>query len=180
MSFLRLNDYDMPGHDLRVSLGMEFKSEDASGETSSTARASKGNKGKTLDVRLFIPFVDKQQLAELSKVLEAQENGENRLYTITNELANISGMRQGRVSGSFKIDPQDKLLQWLVSFSLEEHKSVPERAASRQQKPAQTTQTSEGESVVSTSTAESPMEEAAPELNWLEQKLKDLDNFLAD
>lgn len=181
MSALMLDDFSVPGHGLQVSLGVDFKTEDASGETSSTARASKGTKGKKLDVKLFIRFEDAQLLRDLTAVAEAKANGEGKLYTITNTTANAVGMREGRFSGSFKVDEQDKLNQWGISFSLEEHKSVPERAEKRTPKAGQTTQTNEGEQLgqMEGETPE-PEPEAPKELNWMEKALKGFDGILAD
>ena len=175
MSVLRLDDYSVPGHSLKISLGMDFKSEDASGESSSTARASKGTKGKKLEVKLLIRFEDEHLLRELVNFAENKEKGEGKLYTITNATANAAGMRQGRFSGAFKIDEQDNLMQWGVSFSLSEHVSVPERAESRQSMPGQTTQTNEGEEVG----GEGGGEEAPRELNLAEKALKAADDFLS-
>ena len=126
---------------------MDFKTEDTSGDTSSTARAFKGTKGKKLDVKLFIRFEDEQFLRDLVRVAEAKENGEGKKYTITNATANLAGMREGRFSGSFKIDKQDGLMQWGISFSLEEYTSVPKRAENRTPKPGQTAQSNEGEEI---------------------------------
>ena len=41
-------------------------------------------------------------------------------------------MRQGRFTGDFKAEEQEERRCWMVSFSLSEHVSVPERAEARE------------------------------------------------
>lgn len=123
-----LGDYHVPGHDLRADLSLKFKEEDASGETSSTASAAKGTKGKKLGVTVFLRFTEEDDLRALLEVAQAKEKGENKVYTITNLTANAAGMREGRFSGDFKVTPQEKLRVWQISFTIAEHLSVPERA----------------------------------------------------
>ena len=145
MSFLRLDDYSVPGHDLRVSLSFDFKKEDASGDSSSTAKASKGTKGKRVNVTLKIRYRDETRLRELVQIAEAKENGDGKIYTITNDTANTVGVRQVAFADKFKVDPQAPLNQWQVSFTLEEHNSVPEMVEIRTEDPEEVLQGSPGE-----------------------------------
>lgn len=144
MSFLILDDYTVPGFGLNVGISSQFKDEDASGESSSTAKADKGKKGKKLEVRLSLRFKDANDLRELMRVAEATQSGDGKIYTITNDTANAAGMRQGRFTGSFKADEDEKLRMWSISFTLAEHKSVPEMAEARQTAKPAATQASQG------------------------------------
>lgn len=174
MSFLLLDDFTVPGYDLRVSLAHQFKDEDASGETSSTSKAKKGTKGKRLECKIFIRFKDEADLRELTRAAEQTSGGDNKVYSITNRTANAAGMRQGRFSGDFKADEQDGLRCWLVSFTLAEHISVPERAESRETPKSAEAQQNEGETVAPKA------KEEKQELSWFERKLKTVSDALGD
>ncbi len=176
MSFLLLDDFTVPGYGLQVSLSHQFKDEDSSGETSSTAKAKKGTKGKRLECKIYIRFKDEADLRALTRVAEQTSGGDNKVYAITNRTANAAGMRQGRFSGDFKADEQEGLRCWLVSFTLAEHISVPERAESREPAKAATAQQSQGEPVAATPKDE----EKTEELTWFEKKLKAANDALGD
>ena len=96
MKFLLLNDYDVPGYNLKIGGGMTIRTSDASGETSSTDEVDKGTKGKKLTVSLSIRFADEADLKRLIRVSEAKVNGARKIYTITNKTANTVGIRQVR------------------------------------------------------------------------------------
>lgn len=132
MSFLILDDFTVPGFGLNVSINEQLKSEDASGESSSTATAKKGNKGKKLEVRLSLRFKHADELRQLMRVAEATEGKDGKVYTITNDTANAVGMRQGSFTGNIKVDEAENLRLWEISFTLTEHISVPEMDESRQ------------------------------------------------
>ena len=173
--YVLLDGWTVPGYGLTAALSLKLKDEDASGDSSSTSKAKKGNKGKKLEVKTHIRFKDEADLRELYAKAEAMSGGDGQLYTITNRTANATGMRQGRFSGEVKADPQEALFEWIVSFTLAEHKSVPERTEAREEKPAATAPQNEGQTV-----APPPQEEAKKEpdriqqaLLWLENKLKD-------
>ena len=142
--FLLLDDYTVPGFGLTASLTLPIKDEDASGDSSSTSKAEKGKKGKKLEVKTKIRFKDEDKLTEFMAMAESMSKGDGRLFIITNRIANAAGMRQGRFSGDVKIDPQEGLAMWELSFSLAEHKSVPERAEEREATPAVSAQQNNG------------------------------------
>lgn len=174
MSFLLLDDFTVPGYGLQVSLSHTFKDEDASGETSSTATAKKGTKGKKLECKIYIRFKDAEDLRALTRVAETTSGGDNRIYTVTNRTANAAGMRQGKFSGDFQADEQEGLRCWLVSFTLAEHISIPERLEAREPKKEATAQQNDGEVVMPQE------EEKAEELSWFERKLLAVNSALGD
>ena len=175
MSFLKLDEYTVPGYGLNVGINAPLKDEDASGETSSTARAKKGNKGKKLEVRLSIRFKDADDLRELMRVAEAVDDGDGKVYTVTNDTANTAGMRQARFTGAIRADESEELRKWDVSFTLVEHISVPEMAESRQAPKSSASQQNDGAPV---GTGEGEQAEGDDKLSLVEKILKYLDTTI--
>lgn len=174
MSFLRLDDFTVPGYGLQVFLSLKFKDDDASGDSSSTALADKGTKGKRLECKIYIRFKDDKDLRALTRVAEAKVKGDNKVYTLTNRTANAAGMRQAKFTGDFKAEEQEARRCWLVSFALAEHISVPERVESREaRKEAQTPQ-SEGQTVAPPEEEEVPL---SPFEKWLKEQSDRIGGF---
>lgn len=167
MSLIRLNDYDVPGYGMTIGANFEFQKTDASGDSSSTAKASKGTKGKAFSVRLYLRFSQTEELQELIRVAQAKDNGTGRIYTIANDTASAMGVRQVTFSDRFSVDEQDGLKHWLISFTLTEYNSVPEAVEGREILPQEETQIPPGQTV-----------EEEEQLTPFEQKLKELDGSL--
>ena len=145
MITMRLDDYKVPGFGLRVSGSFTLKKQDASGDTSSTAKAEKGIKAKTLTVTTQIRYKDESDLRELIRVSEAKGGSGAKVYTIANTTANAAGIRQVVFSDRVSWDEQEGRKCWNVQFTLAEYKSVPERAESREKaKPASAGQNAGG------------------------------------
>lgn len=174
--FLLLDDYTVPGFGLTTSLTLPIKDEDASGDSSSTSKAEKGKKGKKLEVKTKIRFKDEDKLTEFMALAESMSKGDGRLFIITNRIANAAGMRQGRFSGDVKIDPQEGLAMWTLSFSLAEHKSVPERAEEREATPAVAAQQNNGAKVDAAAAPEGATAEAE-QLDTTQRWLKKLEGW---
>jgi hypothetical protein len=146
--FLQLNDFNVPGYDLNVSGELEIRTEDISGETSSTSRVEKGVKPKRLNVSVNIQHKHKNDLTRLISVLEARgKHGEGKVYNITNRDANVSGIKQVRVTDRVSWKPISGLRAWNVTFTLREYLSVPEKVEQREKKPEKVAQKSEGKPV---------------------------------
>ncbi len=174
--FLLLDDYTVPGFGLTVSLTLPIKDEDASGDSSSTSKAEKGKKGKKLEVKTKIRFKDEDKLSEFMALAEATSKGDGRLFTITNRVANAAGMRQGRFSGDVKIDPQEGLAMWELSFSLAEHKSVPEMSEDREETPSVAAQQNNGHKVDATAAPEGSTAETE-QMDIFQRGLKKLNDW---
>jgi len=170
MSFLKLDEFTVPGYGLTANLSAALKDEDASGENSGTARAGKGKKGKKLEVTCSLQYIYADRLRELFRVAEAEENGDAKVYTITNDTANSVGMRQVTFRGSIRADMDEVLRKWNISFSLVEHLSVPEMAQAREAKKDTATQGNPGDVA-----APEPPEE---ELGWVEKQIKKLNDVI--
>jgi len=174
MSFLKLDDYTVPGFGLNVGISGPLKDEDASGESSSTARAKKGNKGKKLEVSLSIRFTNADELRELMRVAEATEGNDGKVYTITNDTANLAGMRQARFTGTIRADEAKELRQWDVSFTLIKHISVPEMAEGREAPKTSSTQQNDGVGIggdEAPADGEENMSRVERMLKYLDQKI---------
>lgn len=141
---MRLNEFNVPGYNLKVGGAMDIRAKDVSGETSSTDEVDTGTKGKSLTVSLSIKFRDIADLRRLMRVAEAKDNGSRRIYTIANETANAAGIRQVRFSERISFTEQDGLRAWDVSFTLREYLSNPERREMREDTPEAVQQTSDG------------------------------------
>lgn len=173
MSFLKLDEFTVPGYGLTVSISAALKDEDASGETSGTARATKGKKGKKLEVRCSLQYRYADQLRELLRYAEATEKGDAKVYTLTNDTANTAGMRQATFRGTIRADQDETLRKWDISFTLVEHLSVPEMAEAREAKKDVTTQTNEGAGWDDTSAAENNAGTVEKMLKYLNEKIGD-------
>ena len=178
MMFLRLDDYTVPGFGLRVSGAFQLKKADASGETSSTTKADKGTKGKTLTVTTQIRYQDEADLRELIRISEAKGSGESgKVYTITNTTANAAGIRQVIFADRVSWDEQEGRRCWNVSFTLAEHKSVPERAEARK---ADKPLTAASSSPAAGEGAIAPAEQAEKEMGWIYKLLKKANDAIGD
>lgn len=177
MITMRLDDYKVPGFGLRVSGSFTLKKQDASGDTSSTAKAEKGIKAKTLTVTTQIRYKDESDLRELIRVSEAKGGSGAKVYTIANTTANAAGIRQVVFSDRVSWDEQEGRKCWNVQFTLAEHKSVAERAEAREKaKPASAGQNTGG---TVTPAAGTEGEAAEKEMGIVERALYWYENTVA-
>jgi hypothetical protein len=117
---------------LLVNFGREFKSQDMSGQSSSTGDADQGEKAATLDVSGLIAFRDLDQLVLLESMSSAKdENGDRKIYRVVNELATAFKIRQVKFVGKFSSVQQENPLAWRVAFTLRENNSVAEQKEMR-------------------------------------------------
>ncbi|SHJ72444.1 DNA-binding protein (plasmid) [Halodesulfovibrio aestuarii] len=184
--YLQLNDFNVPGYNLTVTGDLEIRTEDLSGETSSTARVDKGVKPKKLNVSTNIKYQDAKKLRELIRVIEARgKNGEGMVYNITNRDANVAGITQVRVTDRFSWKPINGLQAWSITFTLREYLSVPEKVEKREKKTDTVAQKSEGTPVepkTKTEDAEAPQQTASATQDpqtMLENILQTIDKALA-
>jgi hypothetical protein len=179
---LFLNDNKIPGHNQKVSIDLKFASEDMSGNSSSTAKAQKGDKGKTIKVQTSIKFVDADQLSLLVNLAEAKDaSGEQAIYHIVNHTANAMNMRQGFFDETLSVKENETTEDWSISFTLSEHHSVPEKKEARKAAKKVTEQAAKGTPVNSATpgaAAPANVTEQAVELTPLEQKIKGFDSWL--
>jgi hypothetical protein len=128
-----IDNFRIPGKNLRVSGALELRTEDIAGESCSTDSVDKGIKPKTLRVSVDILFSAKEDLLNLIKKAESKDSeGERQIYTITHRTANSAGIRQVRFFEHFDWREARGLLMWHVSFTLQEYLSNPERSENRE------------------------------------------------
>ena len=145
---LELDGVRVPGYNLRVSGNLQIASEDASGETSGTDDIDKGFKAKRFTVSLSIRFDDEKELKQIVQLAEKKNKKEERhVYTITNQTANIAGVRKVRFSENLSWAENDGLQAWDVSCELKEVLSTSERKEQREKKPVVTAQKVTGQDV---------------------------------
>jgi hypothetical protein len=173
---LYLNGTKVPGYNQKVSVDLKLASEDMSGNSSATAKADKGDKGKSLKVQTLIRYIDADQLSLLTSLAEAKSSsGERAVYHIINNTANAMNMRKGVFDESFSVKENDSTHDWTVTFTLSEHQSVPEKKEARKEAKKVTEQAPKGTPVNSQAAgAASPaaVTEQAVELTPFEQNLK--------
>ena len=179
---ITLNGEKVPGHAQKFSIDLKFPSEDTSGNGSSTAKADKGDKGKTFKVKLSIRYIDDGELSQLVNMAEAKDsNGERMIYNIVNKTANAANMRQGFFDESFSITEDETTERWNISFSMSEHQSVPEKKEARKAEKPVTEQPAKGAPVNSaTAGAAAPaaVTTQAVDLTPTEQQLKALNDWI--
>lgn len=142
---MMLNDYTLPNKELRVSMSMAYASEDLGAQSSSTDTAHKGIKPKVLNISLVIPYEEEDSLSALIAVAESVEgDGSLTVYDITDRTANPVGVRQVKFTDNFTVREAGTTNAWNVSFSLQEHRSTPERVEERQEAGSPQEQTAEG------------------------------------
>jgi hypothetical protein len=106
---ITLNGTRIPGHNQKVSIDLKFASEDMSGNGNSTAKADKGDKGKTIKVKTSIKFIDADLLTLLVNLAEAKDSsGERVTYHIINATANAMNMRQGFFDETLSVQESGK------------------------------------------------------------------------
>lgn len=176
------NDYIVPGKDISVSMAMPLERKDISGQTSGTESVSAGNKSKKLTVSLSIRMNEAAKLLQLTAIAEAIDDaGAPIIYTIADDLAEATNIRQVEFIDNFRVDPLTGTQGWTVRFSLQERLSVPEKKEQRAKQPTATAAPTQGDPVQSaaandtTASAEQPAEE----LTGVESILSHLDKMLA-
>ena len=127
-----LDDFRIPGKDLRVVGNLELRTEDIAGETSGTDSVEKGIKPKILRVSVMLPFADANDLKALVSKAEAVDDaGVRKIYTVSHRSANAAGIRQVRFFEHLNWKEDRTLQVWQVSFTLQEYLSNPERVENR-------------------------------------------------
>lgn len=153
---MRLNNYQVPNREIKVTAEIEFKSSSLGAQTSSTDTAHKGISPKSVTVELMIRHKEPDLLTELVKTAEAlKADGSLQEYTVVDDLCKAMNIRQVTFSDRLSVRDAGTLKAWNVSFTLTEYKSVPEKAEARVSKTTTKAQTAEGTPVTPPEDAES-------------------------
>ena len=176
---MRLNDFTVPGDNIKVNGGLRIETESLSGNTSATDRASKGIKPKTFTVQLLIKFNQSDDLTGLIKIAEAVDsNGKLEVYDVVERSVNVANVRQVQFSDNVSWREMDDHHAWRVSFTLIEHKSVPEKKEQRIAQASASPQQAEG-NVIAEAPTQTNEEIAAPELTGFEDFLDRVEKVLS-
>lgn len=133
---MKLDDFTVPGKDLKVAGSLKIKSVPLDGSTSSTDTEHQGFEPKKLAVSLQISHVDENDLKSIFTAAETLGADETpKIYTIVDRTANAMGIKQCRFDGDVKIRNNGSLKAWTVSFSLIESLSNAEKTESQQKSP---------------------------------------------
>lgn len=145
-----LDDYAVPGKNLRVSCAESLDREDLSGKGAASSFANCGNKPKTLKVSLQIPVDDADALTELhNRAIALDDNGDARIYDISLPLAAALKIRKVYFYDNFDVTQQEEgALVFAVSFSLREFQTVPEKRERNLAEGAANSETIEGQTTI--------------------------------
>jgi hypothetical protein len=163
---------------MKVSLAMQYKDKDQSGQTSSATSSEQGTKAKELTVTGLIPFKREADLTALFAMASSNgDGGERHVYRIGSLLARSVKIRQVKFVGRISADEQDGQMAWRISFTLREYNSVPEKREQRLKLPAASlgSGTEGAEPAVPTDDSTQPTQQ----LTAFEQWLKTLDDAAA-
>lgn len=138
---LSLNGALLPLDNMSVSMSMELKDQDMSGQSSSTDNAEQGDKGKVLSFSGTIPFKSIENLTKLYQFASAKEADDTRqVYRVGNNLARSLKIREAKFTGTITATEHDSLLAWNVAFELREFNGVAEQKDNRQKQQNQVNQ----------------------------------------
>ena len=180
---MKLNDYTVPAHGLKVRGQMPYESDPLGGQTSGTARAHKGIKAKQLFVSLVIKFEDGNTLRELMDVAVATDSsGALVVYDLQDHTGNSMKIKRVQFSEVFTVEEQKNNRAWDVSFVLYEYHSVPEQSEQRMDTANAPDQSASGETVAAAgeSEGEGGAGTGTDKKDLFHTVLKKLDDYLAD
>ncbi|EOG6953858.1 hypothetical protein ND446_02600 [Yersinia ruckeri] len=162
---LALDGEAIPLKGLTVTPTMQFQEKDQSGQTSSTATAEQGIKAKELRISGLVPFSTPEVLTRIFALAEAKGAGGGlKRYRVANQVAQAINFRQATFTGAIDAPKQDGKMAWLVTFTLKEFMSVPEKKEARAG--SKTEAKKQGAGVSGSDAAED-----ADKLSWFERKV---------
>lgn len=172
---LALNGEPIMLKQMQITPSMQFKEKDQSGQSSSTNKAEQGISPKELQVSGLVPYDEPEILTKIWAMAEAVgESGELKTYRVACPVAQAINFREATFSSSITAAPQGNKLAWLVSFTLKEKQSIPEKKQARAGKVGTAkTQSPDGAKV-------EDLSEPEEELSWFEEKVLGPINGLGD
>ncbi|QCT18475.1 hypothetical protein FEM41_01875 [Jejubacter calystegiae] len=164
--------------DMKITATMQFQEKDQSGQTSSTDKAEQGVKAKELRISGLIPFSKPELLTRIFELGSAMDNaGKLHVYRVANMTAQAINLREVTFSGTIDAPQQDGQMAWLVTFTLREHLSVPEKKQARAA--ARTGAKTQGQTGAGASTTTTSTDADAEKMTWFERRvLKPTDEAL--
>ena len=118
---LSLNGEVLRLDNMTVSMSMELKDKDMSGQSSGTDTSEQGDKPKVLKFSGLVAFKNNKILTRLYELASSKnENNNRQTYRIGNDTARNLKIREGKFSGTISATEHSSLLAWEVSFELRE------------------------------------------------------------
>ena len=147
---LILNGVKVPGHNLTVRANFRIETKELSGQTSASDRSAEGIKPMTFSVTVEIPCNQPGDLGRVIALARATDDSGNMItYQIVNSTAEACKIREVTFTDQFNVTEQGQINSWQISFTLVEHRSIPEKIEQRQPQPV-TTEQNAGEKVETT------------------------------
>ena len=123
------------GKNVKISVTASFERKELSGQSSSTAFASAGNKPKKISISLQIPTEKPEGLTKLLDMAEANDDkGSPVVYAVSDPLCAAAKIRQVIFAEDIQARVNDSVRCYDVSLSLQEHQSIAEKREEREQK----------------------------------------------
>lgn len=129
---LSLNGEVLRLDNMTVSMSMELKDKDMSGQSSGTDTSEQGDKPKVLKFAGLVAFKNSDVLTRLYELASSKDTENNRQkYRIGNDTARNLRIREGKFAGTISATENSSLLAWDVLFELREVNSVAEQTENR-------------------------------------------------
>ncbi len=120
------------GKNVKISITASFERKDLSGQSSSSAFSSAGNKPKKVSVALQIPMDKSDGLTKLLDMAGADDsNGSPQVYAVSDPLCSAAKIRQVIFVDDIQARESEGLRCYDVSLTLQEHQSVAEKREER-------------------------------------------------
>lgn len=177
MTILVLGETQILGYGHKVSCRFGLPESDLSGKSSSTATAEEGDKACRMRVTLSIKYSDASYLQSIKLLAMAKDDVKKsrKVYNIENQTAKAFGVRQVRFTEEVSAQEKEEEQAWIVSFTLIEHLSIPEKIEEKKIKTEEPAAAPADEKVISEVSAA----ESLP-AGWFEKGLAWIDSKLAE
>lgn len=129
---LNLDGVRVPGSEIKLQVTFSISTEDASGQSSSTADIDTGHKAQVIRVRMLVTSAEdlKTIRGMAGKLLE---DGSRHIFTIVNDTTDSMDIRQVKFVGDMAVREDQALRAWRTTFLLKEHRSVAEKQEQQQE-----------------------------------------------
>ncbi|AOY11852.1 adenine glycosylase [Salinivibrio sp. SS3] len=117
---------------LKVTARHRLAGDDMSGQSAATDQAETGDKAKVLAVTGTLNYAEHNALSQLFALSSAKDKGARKIYRIQNRTAKTVKIREVKFQGTITAQEDAQKRQWMISFELVEHHSVPERQEQRE------------------------------------------------
>jgi hypothetical protein len=165
----------LPGFNHQVTWTAGIKSEDQSGDTSSTAESYKGYKAVLVSVTMAIRQHDLESLQELARTFYAAKDAKPLVYNLIHKELNAFGVNQVKFIDDLRISPDGIRKAYAVTLTLKEERSDPEITEGRTAIDTAATKQPDGTAIASFVNLETA---SAP--GTFEQILSKMNQFLGD